>query len=243
MTPKPIQLPVSLDEAEKGFRGLPPLKSTQEGELRREVDLAVGLFEKFLPVYYPREAILYRLDCSTAGPVFAAYLRHVLGVKAYTVLGIYVNENPTIKKDCGPESAKQAMEVAGKMASSAMTKRDFMKLKANEVEFSLLSRSIHEFVVVRRREGGFYYIDPTYRQFENPKHQEACVVDEVDAGKLREEYGLVLLDLAAQKTIRKMGFKVASNAVELGSLGLHYHKAGLILKGMVEDRNTRLQKP
>jgi hypothetical protein len=184
---------------------LPKLKLAQEGDLRREVDLAGQLYMRAIVGRRLPEWEDLSLYCSTAAPVFATYLRRTLAVKAEPVIGLYLHESSKVQV-IDKKLAEVSSEAAKALSVKALSQRSLDRVRGNPDARPALNQ-LHEFVIVPAEGGEFYFIDPTYRQFDETV--KGCVIDKVDAKTLKEKYGIVLLPAEDQKKRRLRGVRLA----------------------------------
>ena len=107
-----------------------------------------------------------------------------------------------------------------------LSKRDLKNF--DETERNQLLNQTHAFVIIPRDDGKYFYVDPTYSQFTGG--QPECVIDIVDAKKLKNKYKIILWSPNAQKTINKQQI-IKPEENELSTFP-HIQRAETILKKM-----------
>ena len=209
----------------------PRLKGINQIRMREVVRDAELLYEMVITEYGPQVADALRLDCSTASFAYAKYIQQKLQVKTNVRAGIYLGHHPKVEEKLSKEEAVESQKVVNEILMengepTKLSKRDMDKF--SETERTHLLNQTHTFIIIPRDDGKYFFIDPTYKQF--TKKDQECVMDIVDAKKLREKYKILLWSPNAQKQISNQQ-TLEHDDRELTSFS-HIKRAENILKKM-----------
>ena len=208
-------------------------------ELEREVALASRLYKQAIADLYPSYSDQLEVKCTAAAPVLAAYLRQTKGVDAHMVAGLYIHLSPRVSWQYDEDIAMRAESAARHYFTGdgeSVFRRHYMIQKDGErKDRQHLIDQTHEFVLIKRRGGDFFFVDLTYRQFGNATFQGDFIVDVVDAKKLLFTYGLVILSPDTQKGMRQVETKIERGRFSI-DLYKEDTKANMILTRMLQLR-------